>query len=359
MRQLKKCLTRYALAASLAAVGFGASAQGNSLTVISFGGAYGAAHKNHMVDPFQKDTGVTVQFDSYSGGVAEMKAQVESGNIQWDVISIEAIDLERACSEGLLESIDFSLLPPGADGTPAREDFIPAALQSDCTVETDVFTVLYAYNKNTIGSVIPTSIQDLFDLKKIPGKRALRSRPQINLEWALLADGVPHDKVYEVLATEEGQARAFAKLDTIKSEVVWYDSWSQAPQLLNDGGAVMVQSAQGRFYGAIREENRPFVMVWDGHLYDTEGWSILKGTPRKDLAMQFILYATQSQPLAGVTNDTAYGPARKSSAAFVDKDVIPFLATSHLDEGVKVSSEFWADYGETLGEKFSEWLLKK
>jgi len=38
---------------------------------------------------------------------------------------------------------------------------------------------------------------------------------------------------------------------------------------------------------------------------------------------------------------------------------VPFLATSHLDEGVKVSSEFWADYGETLGEKFSEWLLKK
>jgi len=359
MRQLNKCLTRYALAASLAALGFAACAQEKSLTVISFGGAYGAAHKKHMVDPFQKDTGVTVQFDSYSGGVAEMKAQVESGNVQWDVISIEAIDLERACSEGLLESIDFSQLPPGADGTPAREDFIPAALKSDCTVETDVFTVLYAYNKNTIGKVIPSSIQDLFDLKKIPGKRALRSRPQINMEWALLADGVAHDKVYAVLATEEGQARAFAKLDTIKSEVVWYDSWSQAPQLLNDGGAVLVQSAQGRFYGAIREENRPFVMVWDGHLYDTEGWSILKGTPRRDLAMQFILHATQSRPLAGVTNDTAYGPARKSSAAFVNQDVLPFLATSHLDEGLKVSSEFWADYGETLGEKFSEWLLRK
>jgi len=359
MRQLQKCLTRYALAASLAAVGFGAYAQQNSLTVISFGGAYGAAHKKHMVDPFQRDTGNTIQFDSYSGGVAEMKAQVESGNIQWDVISIEAIDLERACSEGLLESIDFSLLPPGADGTPAREDFIPAALQSDCTVETDVFTVLYAYNKDTIGNTIPTSINDLFDLQKIPGKRALRSRPQINLEWALMADGVPYDKVYEVLATDEGQARAFAKLDTIKNDVIWFDSWSQAPQLLNDGGAVLVQSAQGRFYGAIREENRPFVMVWDGHLYDTEGWSILKGTPRRDLAMQFILYATQSRPLAGVTTDVAYGPARKSSAPFVPADVVPFLATSHLDEGIKVSSEFWADYGETLGEKFSEWLLKK
>jgi len=359
MRQVQKCLTRCAVAAALAAVGVGAFAQGNSLTVISFGGAYGAAHKNHMVDPFQKDTGINIQFDSYAGGVAEMKAQVESGNVQWDVISIEAIDLERACSEGLLESIDHSVLPPGVDGTPARQDFIPAALQSDCTVETDVFSVVYAYNQNTIGSVIPSSIGDLFDLQKIPGKRALRSRPQINLEWALLADGVPRDKVYEVLATSEGQDRAFAKLDTIKRDVVWYDSWSQAPQLLNDGGAVLVQSAQGRFYDAIRKDNRPFVMVWDGHLYDTEGWSILKGTPRRDLAMQFILYATQSKPLAGVTIDTAYGPARKSSTPFLPADVVPFLATSHLDKGVKVSSEFWADYGEVLGEKFSEWLLRK
>src|SRR5690606_9515706 len=104
----------------------------------------------------------------------------------------------------------------------------------------------------------PSTIQDLFDLEQFPGKRALRKRPQVNLEWALLADGVKPDEVYSTLSTPEGQERAFAKLDTIKDQVVWFDSWSQAPQLLNDGGAIMVQSANGRFFDAIKRENKPF-----------------------------------------------------------------------------------------------------
>jgi len=350
-------ISRYAVAATLALTVFSTSAQ-DRLTVISWGGAYGAAHKKHMVDPFQKETGAKIFFDSYSGGVAEMKAQVESGNIQWDVVSIEAIDLERACSEGLLETIDHKQLPAGVDGTPAAKDFAPGTLASDCTVDTDIYSVVYAYNKDTIGKTVPQSIHDLFDLQKIPGKRALRMRPQINLEWALMADGVPYDKVYEVLATDAGQARAFAKLDTIKKDVVWYDSWSQAPQLLNDGGAVLVQSANGRFYDAIRNDNKPFVIVWNGHLFDTEGWSIMKGTKNKELALKFVLYSTESKPLSGMA-DTAYGPARKSAIALLPADVASNLPTAHLDKGLKVNSAFWADYGETLSEKFNEWMLKK
>ncbi|WXL25409.1 ABC transporter substrate-binding protein [Ectopseudomonas mendocina] len=357
MAALTQRFSRYALAAALSAVCAGAVAE-ESLTVISFGGAYGAAHKQHMVDPFMKDTGTKILMDSYSGGIAEMKAQVESGRITWDVVSIEAIDLERACSEGLLEVIDHSKLPAGIDGKPAAEDFFPEALASECAVATDIFSVVFAYNKNTIGSAVPQSVADIFDLNKIPGKRAFQKRPQVALEWALMADGVAKDKVYEVLATDEGQARAFAKLDTIKKDIVWFDSWSQAPQLLNDGGAVIVQSANGRFYDAIRRENKPFVIVWDGHLYDMDVWSVMKGTPKKDLAMKFVSYSTESKPLAGMA-DVAYGPTRKSSMPLLEKDVVANLPTSHLDVGLNANSEFWADYGETLGEKFNEWLLKK
>ena len=349
--------SRLALAMALAGASLSASAQ-ESLTVISFGGAYGAAHKQHMLDPFEKDTGVKILLDSYSGGIAEMKAQVESGNVQWDVVSIEAIDLERACSEGLLEVIDHSQLPPGIDGVAAAEDFYPDALGSECAVATDVFSVVFAYNKDTIGDAAPTSVADVFDLEKIPGKRAFQKRPQVAMEWALMADGVPKAEVYDVLATEEGQARAFAKLDTIKKDIVWFDSWSQAPQLLNDGGAVLVQSANGRFYDAIRRENKPFVIVWDGHLFDLDVWSVMKGAPNKDLAMKFVSYATESKPLAGMA-DVAYGPTRKSSAPLLEAEVVANLPTAHLDVGVKANSEFWADYGESLGEKFNEWLLKK
>lgn len=341
-------------AIALASMGM---AQAESLTVVSFGGAYGAAQQEHMIDPFMKETGTEILFEDYSGGIAEIKAQVEAGNILWDVVDIEVIDLERACSEGLLEPIPRDILPAGDDGTPAEEDFVPAALANECGVGVIVWTIIYAYNDETMTGDKPTTVADLFDTEKFPGKRAFRKRPQVNLEWALIADGVPAADVYSVLATEEGQAQAFAKLDTIKDDIVWFDSWSQAPQLLNDGGAVMVQSANGRIFSAIKEDSKPFEMVWDNHVYDLDVWAVVAGTQKKDLAFEFVAAATKSTPLSGMA-DVAYGPTRKSSAAYVDASVIPDLPTSHIDQGLKADGIFWADYGESLGEKFNEWLLK-
>jgi putative spermidine/putrescine transport system substrate-binding protein len=330
--------------------------QPQTLTVVSFGGAYGAAQERHMVRPFMQATGHRILFEDYSGGIAEIRAQVESGNIQWDVVDIEVIDLERACAEGLLEELDPSQLPPGDDGTAAVDDFLPGALDNECGVGIMYWTTLFAVNRHTIGPNMPTTIADLFDTTAFPGTRALRRRPQVNMEWALVADGVPRDQIYEVLATDEGQARAFAKLDTIRKDVVWFESWSQAPQLLNDGGAVMVQSANGRIYAAIVEDDRPFEMVWDAHLYDLDVWSIVRGSPNAELAREFISFATGTVPLAGM-QDVAYGPTRNSSTTYIDAAVLPSLPSSHVEAGIKADGIFWADYGESLGEKFNQWLL--
>ena len=333
------------------------SAAARDLTVVSFGGAYGAAQKLHMVDPYKKARGVNVLFQDYSGGIAEIKAQVEAGNIQWDAVDIEVIDLERACSEGLLEVIPRDILPPGADGVPARKDFFEEALANECGVGVIFWTIIFAYNKETIKGGAPATLRDFFDTAKFPGKRALRKRPQVNLEWALIADGVPRNQVYKVLATEKGQARAFAKLDTIKKDIVWYDSWSQAPQLLNDGGAVMVQSANGRIFKDIKDHKRPFVMVWDSHVFDLDVWAVVKGSPNLKQALDFVKFATGTKPLSGM-QDVAYGPTRRSAAALVDPAVKKDLPTAHIDKGLKANGIFWADFGESLGEKFNQWLLQ-
>jgi putative spermidine/putrescine transport system substrate-binding protein len=302
-------------------------------------------------------TGSTVLFEDYSGGIAEIKAQVEAGNVQWDAVDIEVIDLERACSEGYLEVLSVDDMPPGDDGVAAKDDFYPAAIANECGIGVIFWAVIYAYNTETIEGGEPSTIADFFDTEKFPGKRAMRKRPQVNLEWALIADGVAPADVYEVLATDEGQDRAFAKLASIKDDIVWYDSWSQAPQLLNDGGAVMVQSANGRIFSAIAEEGRPFVQIWDGNIYDLDVWAIVKGAPNKDEALEFIKFATSTVPGSGM-QDVAYGPTRRSGAALVDPDIVNELPTAHIEEGIKADGIFWADYGETLGEKFNEWLLQ-
>ena len=341
----------------LVAILFGSlsSLSAEKLTVTSFGGDYGDAQESHMIKPFEVATGVDVLFDNYDGGVDELKAQVESGNIKWDVVDIEYIDIERACSEGLLEEYSHKTLADGDDGSSYKDDFIDNSLH-ECGAGVIIWSIIFAYNSDNMkGS--PSTIKDLFNTKKYAGKRAFRKRPQVNLEWALLADGVAIKDVYKVLATKKGQDRAFKKLSSIKKDIIWFDSWSQAPQLLNDKSAVFVQSANGRIFGAIQNENKPFEIVWDGQVYDFDGWAIVKGSKNKKLAEKFIRYATSTIPLSGMP-DVAYGPTRKSSSKFVPKDVIPHLPSSHTEQGFKADAGFWADYGATLEEKFNAWVLK-
>ena len=56
----------------------------NAVTVASWGGAYTESQKLGYGDPYQEKSGVQVNWIDYSGGLSEIKAQVESGAITWD-----------------------------------------------------------------------------------------------------------------------------------------------------------------------------------------------------------------------------------------------------------------------------------
>ncbi len=101
------------------------TALANDLTVVSWGGAYTMSQVEAYHKPWMAKTGKTIVSEDYSGGIAEIKAQVESGNVTWDIVDVELSDALRACDEGLVEEIDHSSLPAAPDGTPATEDFLP------------------------------------------------------------------------------------------------------------------------------------------------------------------------------------------------------------------------------------------
>ena len=51
------------------------------ITFVSWGGAYTASQQKAYVDTWDKGSGVTVE--NYNGGLGEIKAQVEAGNVTW------------------------------------------------------------------------------------------------------------------------------------------------------------------------------------------------------------------------------------------------------------------------------------
>lgn len=348
-----------------ALTGFAVSASAQELTVMSWGGAYGEAQTEAHVKPWSAASGFGAKMVDSDNPATPIKAMVEAGNVTIDVASIEYADAIRLCDEGMLEPIDMAALPAGADGTPAADDFLPGAV-TECAVSTDIWSNVFAYDTTKLTGTVPTTAADFFDLEKFPGKRGLKKGAKAVLEFALIADGVPVGEVYDVLSTPEGVDRAFAKLDTIKADVVWWEAGSQAPQLLADGEVVMTTAYNGRIFNAAIAENKPFQIVWDGQIYENEMYAIPKGAPNKDKALEFIAYATSTEGLRAQATYISYGPARKSALKeeLVYKDgktvMGPHLPTApdNLKNALETSAEFWVDRNAELNERFNAWLAQ-
>jgi putative spermidine/putrescine transport system substrate-binding protein len=325
-----------------------ASAQ-EAITVTSFGGAFEDAADNAWYKPFTEETGIQINKEQYDGGLAKLRAMVEAGNTTWDVLDLESNDAIAGCDEGLLQPLDPELLG-------GAEDFIEGAVLP-CAVASMVWATVYAYDTTKLETA-PTTMADFFDTEKFPGKRGLRKGPKGTLEWALIADGVPVGEVYQVLGTPEGVDRAFAKLDTIKDDIVWWEAGSQPPQLLADGAVVMTQAYNGRIYDAVKDENKPFEIVWDGQLYDYEWWGIPTGTEHKEAAEKFISAASQADRIGQLSNFIAYAPPRKSAIPKVNAEILPHLPTApdNFGNALQIDAEFWADNFDELNNRFTTWL---
>lgn len=346
-----------------ALAGFGLAATAQEVTVMSWGGAYTTSQIEAYHKPFTAETGIKVNSVDADNPATPIKAQVEANNVTVDVADVEYADAIRLCDEGMLEEIDPAMLPAAPDGTPATEDFLPGAL-TDCAVASIVFSTIYAYDSTKFPSNPPTTMADFFDVAGFPGKRGMRKGAKVNLEMALMADGVPADEVYGVLETDEGVDRAFAKLDQIKSDVIWWEAGAQPPQLLADGEVAMTTAYNGRIFGAAVGEGKPFVTVWDGQVYEYDLFVIPKGAPNLENAQKFVAFATDTQRLADQAKWISYGPGRKSSGALVGMyqdgktEMAPFMPTSaeNLKNALPSSYEFWVDRDGELNERFNAWL---
>ena len=351
-----------------AGLGLVATAQADiTMIVVSWGGAYTKSQQRAYHEPYMANNpGVTiVNDDSASEGASKLRAQAEAGNVTWDLLDAEAPNAITLCDEGLVEEIDFDKdLAPAPDGTSATEDF-GKSLISDCFIPQIAYSTTLGF-RSDIYDVEPTKMSDVFDLKKFPGKRALEKRPDPNLEWALIADGVDPKDVYKVLDTDEGVDRAFAKLDTIKDQVIWWTKGSQPMQLLADGEVAFGSAYNGRLFEAIEVNKQPIKMLWDGQALQLDGWVVPKGAPHKAEVMKYLRFATDTQRLADQAKYISYGPLRASSAPLVGKhadlgiDMAPHMPTApaNMAGAIFYDFEWWADNKDDLAERFESWLAK-
>ncbi len=338
---------------------------GPKLTVASWAGQYGHAQASALLVPFADRSGIDVLRADNDVGTAELSRQVATRSYTWDVVDLELPDAVAACHQGLLEPIDAAMLPDSPNGEPAVRDFVTGAI-GPCWVGSVVYSQLIAYDPHRFAGHEPSSLVDFFDLKNFPGPRALRrASPKFNLEMALLVDGVAPGEVYATLSTPQGVARALAKLDTIKSALVWWTSEDPPARMVANGRAAFSTILNGDIFDAATQGNR-LGEIWDRQLYEFDVFGIPKGDPKRGMAIDFIRFATQARSLAAVAGWVPYGPARRSALPYVGNNpelkiaMTPFLPTTreHFATAFAVDDEWWRLHGADVGALWQAWLAK-
>lgn len=327
----------------------------DELNVVSWDGAYVKSQILGFVRSYEAATGTRVNVIQYSGGIDEIRRQVRAWNVSWDVVDLELFDAIRACKEGLLEPMDARQLPPAPDGTPAQEDFLEGTLLP-CGVGNVVGSTVVSYHREQVERR-PESIADFFDLRQFPGARGLRRTPQGNLEWALVADGVPREQVYDVLSTPEGLDRAFAMLNRIKPLIIWWATGEEAIRLLETKQVVMSAVYSGRIPDAV-ERGEPLEILWDHQIWFHDVWGIPKHGRNTALARDFVRHATSTDSLARQANLIPYGPVRASSMERVDPDIRPLLPTAerNLATAIELDAQWWSQNMDAISPRFERWI---
>ena len=280
-----------------------APTQAQQLTVVSFGGSYQEAQSKALFQPAAKAMGITIKEETYTG-IADLRLKVKAGAVTWDVVASGSGSAARAGAEGILEKLDYKVIDVS--------NFVPGTWQDYC-VGGDVFSTVLAWNTKTYGDKGPQSWADFWDVKKFPGKRSYRKSVAGALEPALMADGVPADKVYEVLSAPGGIERAIKKIKELKPNIaVWWASGAQHAQLMKDGEVDMITGWNGRFDVAAKDGGK-VAYTFNQALLDYDCYAIAKGAPNKDLAMKFLAEISKPQYQAEFTKYITYGPTNKKA----------------------------------------------
>ena len=293
----------FAITAIAGVIAWEASAGAQELTVVSFGGAYQDAQSKALFQPAAKALGITLKEETYTS-ISAVAVKVKAGAMTWDVVASGSGSAARAGAEGYLEKLDYGVID--------RSSFIPNTSQDYC-VGGDVFSTVLAWNTKTYGANGPQSWADFWDVKKFPGKRSYRKGVAGALEPALMADGVPPDKVYEVLSSPGGIERAIKKIKELKPHIaVWWSSGAQQAQLMKDGEVDMITGWNGRF-DVVAKDGAKVAYTFNQGLLDYDCYAIPKGAPHKDLAMKFLNEISKPQYQANFTKYITYGPTNKKA----------------------------------------------
>ena len=336
------------------------AAQDKGVVVISgWGGNFQDAQRKAIFAPFEKETGIKVIEESNPPTMSRIKAMVESKNTEFDVGEVGPADFQALIKANLLEKLDQSIFDK------ALLNELDPRVPHPYGMGNVFYSQVIGYSTRKYSAANhPRSWADVWDVKKFPGRRVLFAPTWIMapIEFALLADGVPADRLYPL-----DFKRAYESLTKIKPDVIkWATTGSMGPQALVDGEADIASVAHARIV-QLKEQGAAVDFEWNQGLSTLDYWAIPKGAKNYKNAMKFIEFAVRAKPVADMCSLMPYGPVNKRSFEYMTPEKIRNSAShpENMKNQVVMNPEWWGQTdasGKTNVQKnlelWNAWILK-
>jgi putative spermidine/putrescine transport system substrate-binding protein len=251
---------------------------GSAVVYDPSGGTVAVAEENSVFKDFTTLTGVNVT-DEYEPDVSKLEAAEQNGgSIPWDVVVIPSVaDFNTLQKEGYLQKLDTGVVSPS---------LLDPGQETAYGVDAQYYTANIVWNTKTwpLSGPHPTSITDIFNTKEFPGKRCLYGYPEFGgtLEAALLADGVKPADLYPLNINA-----ALKKLDSIKSQTVWWTSGATEMQDFASGECSIGIAWPGRVLSQV-QAGTPLAVGWGDAIAEYSVLAVPKGAPSAKLGNDLI-----------------------------------------------------------------------
>ncbi|WP_433077236.1 ABC transporter substrate-binding protein [Dactylosporangium sp. CA-052675] len=334
------------LAAVVVALGITACSGGGdekgSITYAGFGGTYQDAVKATLFEPYSKETGVKVLYDSSGSDVAKLVQMSKSNSMTVDLIDAEDSSLAQFMAAGVLQPIDTKSLNGFADPSAVTEYSVP----------------WYTFSRNLFWNKdkVPGGLQswaDLFDTKRIPGKRGMVGLPWGILEGALIADGVKPAQLYPLDLN-----RAFAKLDTIRGDTVFFKSNGDLQNAISQGEITLGYGNLARIKSIAKSGAVPLDYTWKGAVLSVQQLVIPKGAQHEPDAYKAIEYSLKPEVQKAIMDRLGYTPSLKSVLDGLDAEAradLPGTQETASDETFRIDVNWWAKNGADVLKRWQDW----
>jgi putative spermidine/putrescine transport system substrate-binding protein len=319
--------------------------QGRTLTVTSWGGEYQAAQERAIFEPFQRLTGAVIE--TAQSDIPALRRQVTAGEIRWDVCDVLLDDVLPLANVGAVEPLDYNVI---------QSLGIYPDVRLDHGVGSSYFSTVLAYRTDRWPEAAPPAgWQDFWNQETYPGTRGLHRDPQSTLEFALLSDGVELDDLYPL-----DVERALARLESIvPNMVLWWEQGAQPTQMMSTGDLDMVGAWNSRV-DRIRQDGALVEIQWNGGALSGDAWVIPRDAPNRDVAMDFINFATRPEVMAAFATLVPFGPVNRFAFDLLTTEAAARLPSypGHKQQQFTVNFEWWFRHREAVQERFNDWYTE-